>query len=98
MTFEDQIFEQIRKDHTSESIQTEIQDTKNDYVDDDWEDEFDDIDEAYMETGRGGAESDVLNRVVEDACAVLGLVSPPVGPFCDILDRIYDEMGIERND
>jgi hypothetical protein len=45
-----------------------VDDCKDEYVNDDWEDEFDDINEAYEEQGRGGAEYQVINQIIIDHC------------------------------
>lgn len=52
-----------------DTIMSEIDDAKYDFVDSDWDSEYDSLDEAYAETGRGEAESQVCN---EHALDVLG--------------------------
>jgi hypothetical protein len=47
----------------SETIDA-IDDSKSDYLDDDWESEFDDIHEAYDEQGRGEAESQAVQDLI----------------------------------
>lgn len=42
-----------------------IDDLKLAFVDSDWEDEFDDYDEAYEEQGRGQAESQVVQELIK---------------------------------
>lgn len=44
---------------------TNRDDLVQDYVDDDWADEFDDIFEAYEETGRGQAESQAVQELIK---------------------------------
>lgn len=55
----------IIEDNTEGSILQAVSDTMPEYVDSDWEDEFDDIEEAYEEQGRGEAESSVLWSLVD---------------------------------
>jgi hypothetical protein len=42
-----------------------IDDLKLAFVDSDWEDEFDDYDEAYEEQGRGQAESQAVQELIK---------------------------------
>ena len=52
-----------------ETIQSEIRDAMEDYIDWDWELEFDSVEDAYAEQGGRRAEQQVLN---EHAVDVLG--------------------------
>lgn len=58
-------------------IMAEIDEIKPDFLDSDWEEDFDDEYDAYEEMGRGEAESQVLK---EHAMDVLGI------------DATYDEV------
>ena len=49
-----------------DSILQGIDNLMSNYVDDDWEDEFNDLYEAYWETGRGGAGIDVCNEIYRE--------------------------------
>jgi len=51
------------------TILAEIEDQKLNYVDEDWDEEFDTLFEAYAEQGRGEAEQDICT---EHAYAALG--------------------------
>lgn len=61
------MFSEIAGDaeNTTDNVQETIQDMKGEYVWD-WEDEFETLDEAYDEQGRGAAESTVLNKLIRD--------------------------------
>jgi hypothetical protein len=61
----EEIYKQIIENNESEDITYEIEEAKNDFVDSDWENEYDSLDEAYDETGRGGAEEQVLGNLIE---------------------------------
>jgi hypothetical protein len=45
------------------------------YLDEDWEDEYDDECEAYQETGRGEAESEVRTEIEKEILELMGLPS-----------------------
>jgi hypothetical protein len=47
-------------------IMSQIEDIKSDFLDGDWENDFDDEYEAYAETGRGEAESQILQAHAQD--------------------------------
>jgi len=51
------------KENSVGVIQDKVQDLKSEYVWD-WEDEFEDLDEAYSEQGRNQAEHTVLNDLI----------------------------------
>lgn len=57
------------KDIGEDIIMSEIEDVKSDFLDSDWENDFDSEFDAYAEQGRGEAESQVLR---EHAVDVLG--------------------------
>jgi hypothetical protein len=47
-----------------EETLAEIDELKHEYVDTDWEDDFDDIHEAYEEQGRGEAEAQAVMNLI----------------------------------
>jgi len=65
----DQLVAKRIADVGKDAILSEIEDQKLNYVDDDWDEEFDTLSEAYAEQGRGEAELDICT---EHAYAVLG--------------------------
>ena len=70
-------FKQFESNNTCEKVIEEIYNKIDDigelidkqipeYLDDDWEDEFESEYDAYMEQGRGEAESSVISSLVKD--------------------------------
>ena len=50
-----------------QTILNEIDERKLEYVDDDWDEQFDTLEEAYAEQGRGEAESEVCYEYAYEA-------------------------------
>ncbi len=67
------VFTHITSKYTEESVRSRIDDLIPEFLNDDWEDEFDDINEAYSETGRGEAESQVIQETIKEAMDDTGL-------------------------
>lgn len=61
----EEVFKLIISTTNEDTVQADVDDLKGDYVDD-WEDEFDDVYEAYAEQGRGEAEHEVLNGLIRE--------------------------------
>ena len=59
----EELFDKIVENVRAEDVYARVDDAKEDYVWD-WEDEFDDIEDAYSEKGRGEAESFAVNEIV----------------------------------
>jgi DnaJ-domain-containing protein 1 len=49
-----------------QEVHEKIDEYKHEYVDSDWADDFDDIHEAYDETGRGQAESQAVQELIKN--------------------------------
>jgi len=49
-----------------DQVMEHIDDLKLEYVDSDWESEFDDYHEAYEEQGRGQAESQAVQELIKE--------------------------------
>ncbi len=64
------IFQKIVQENEAEDVLDRVQEQKSEYVSD-WEDNFEDIDEAYMEQGRGEAENDILEALISENCTNL---------------------------
>lgn len=77
------VFHNITGKYSKEQIWEEVQGMKSDYLSDDWEDEFDDIEEAYEEQGRNAAEHAILNRLINQH-------GPPEmnEEFCKLFDKL----------
>lgn len=61
-----------------------------DWLEDDWEDEFESAYDAYMDTGRGEAEHAVLKQYVDEACEHLGCTEGQL--VFDVKPSIYDML------
>ena len=62
------LFIRIAKENPSSEVLERIQESKREYVHDGWEDEFEDLDQAYDEQGRGEAENDILRSLITENC------------------------------
>lgn len=56
--------ELIEKEYPEDVVTERIDGSMGEYLNDDWESDFDDQYEAYLETGRGGAESQILREII----------------------------------
>lgn len=84
------MLQELRK-HESEVL-ANVDDLKTEFVSD-WEDEFDDIHEAYEEQGRGQAESQALMELIDRIAKEEGLtVSDDDKIF--YMDELADEWGL----
>jgi hypothetical protein len=80
------LFSHIITEISAEYIAGKIDEYIPEYVWD-WEDEFDDIHEAYEETGRGQAEHQILNEVIAQGAKDLN-ISLSVDGHC----RLFDDL------
>ena len=60
------ILDEIKSNNTEESVHNDVDEAKYDFIDVGWEDEFEDIYEAYEETGRDEAESQTLDNLIRN--------------------------------
>jgi hypothetical protein len=67
------VVEFLEKTYTEEKITDDIDDCMSDYLDSDWEDEFEDEYSAYLETGNGEAELHVCTEIYEDILKKLNM-------------------------
>ena len=58
--------------YNEDGIIEDIDDCMSDYLDSDWEDEFEDKYSAYIETGNGEAESHVCTEIYNEILKYLG--------------------------
>lgn len=77
------LFIRICKKNSKKEVWDNINDLKPEYLDDDWEDEFEDMEEAYDETGRCSAEHDILNDLIKNNCMRL-----PTKEHCKLFDML----------
>ena len=78
------VLDEIINQHPQDAVDDKVQDAKHEYVDeDDVNNDFDgDLDEAYVETGRGQAEAQTIKE----------LLSPYDGLESDDYIKIYDAV------
>jgi hypothetical protein len=62
----------------------------------DWEDEFDDIHEAYEEQGRGEAECQVIREAIEAFCKTSDVVLTD-NEYLEVFDTLADLWGLSTN-
>lgn len=70
---EESIKNYLEKNYQEDSIVSDVDEAKLDFLDEGWEDEFDDEHDAYMETGRGEAESQVRMQIEKDILGKLNI-------------------------
>jgi hypothetical protein len=63
---EESIKNYLDKNYNECSIISDIDEAKFDFIDADWEDEFEDEHDAYIETGRGEAEAQVRMQIEKE--------------------------------
>lgn len=56
----------IKDNYNESDIIDNVDEIKSDFLDEDWEDNFEDEEEAYQETGRGEAEAQVRIEIEND--------------------------------
>lgn len=87
------IFDYIVENNTEADVLERIDEAIPDYLDDDWETEFDDVHEAYGETGRGEAESQILHELI-DAGVREFLMPISDDQCCDLFDKLRDHWSL----
>ena len=90
------LFEYIIKHHPEVEVFELIDDAMHDYIDSDWEDEFDNINEAYEETGRGEAESHVLGDLIRKAVKSCKTEISD-DQYCELFDRLAEQWCLNTN-
>jgi hypothetical protein len=89
MTNED-IAKDILKNNDEDSVLDAVSESIYDYIDSDWEDEYEDIHEAYGETGRGEAESQILHQIIEGWQKETD-TNLSIDNFCEVFDILKEE-------
>ena len=87
----DTLYNKIVMENSVDDVLDRIQELKSDYVSD-WEDEFDSLDEAYDEQGRGAAESDVLNDLTRPWDPSLSLDDHDI-----VFQKLKEYYGVETH-
>lgn len=70
---EESIKAYINTNYTEDQIDSEVDEAIPDFLDEDWEEEYSDEFEAYQETGRGEAESQVRMGIENEILTKLGI-------------------------
>ncbi|MEK6829857.1 MAG: hypothetical protein AABY15_07090 [Nanoarchaeota archaeon] len=70
---EESVIAYLQKNYNEDALISEVDEAKSDFLDDGWEEEFDDEFEAYAETGRGEAESQVRAQIESDVLGKLNI-------------------------
>lgn len=89
----EELIQRFLNDYTEDEILERVQEAKWNYIDqEDLEEYDDDLDEAYMELGRGEAESQVLQEVMSplDGNCEIDL-------YCEIHDALCDAWNLSTN-
>ena len=84
----------ILANNTEDDVKRRIDAAIPDFVGPGWEDEFDDIFEAYAEQGRGEAESQVLKEIIESASQSQGLTDLTTDQYCEVFNKLTNEWGL----
>lgn len=84
----EELFQKIIAKHDEQEVCANVDDLKHEYVSD-WEDEFDSLEEAYEEQGRGEAERQALRELIKAEQVELSL-----DDYCDLHDRLADHYGL----
>lgn len=88
----DDVMITILQNHYEDDIHDAVGELIHDYVDSDWEDEYDSIEECYIETGRGEAESQVLQDIIKETQSDI-----PLDEYCEVFDRLAEEWNLTTN-
>lgn len=84
-----QITAAISSKYPKDQIYSLIDELIPEYLDDNWKDEFNNIFEAYLETGRGEAESDILHSVIREHLAETNS-ELSTDDFCKLFDSLKE--------
>lgn len=93
-----EIKEWLESKYSEDWINERIDERMSEYVNDDWEDEFDSLYEAYVETGRGGIEGELFNIIIEDFAYEMGepnndwYFKDKYGDFDDIVYEVFPQL------
>ena len=85
------LFKTIINKHSEKEICERVDELKPEFVHD-WEDEFDDIHEAYDEQGRGEAESQVITEAIKSVANNLHATE-----FIPLFDQLAEHWNLSTN-
>lgn len=84
------IFETIVACFAENDMRLKIEETVPEFLDSGWEDDFEDEYEAYAETGRGEAETQVLEELIAEYQK--GSLSS--ADYCDLFNKLKEHYGL----
>jgi len=88
------IFDKIVKINSEETVYQSLDEVIPDFLDEGWEDDFENEYEAYQEMGRGEAEHRVLSSLIIKTKNEIVLTFEE---FNDILTLLYEHYHLKRN-
>ena len=82
----------LKGEYEQSELEFRVQEATHNYLDDGWEEEFEDEEEAYRETGRGEAESEVREEIQQDLLGRMKLTHQEYNEFVgeDVWDTISE--------
>ena len=81
----EELFQKIISENTEEDVLANVEELKSEYVSD-WEDEFDSLEEAYAEQGRGEAESQALRELIMEKLSL--------DDYCELQGKLAEHYGL----
>jgi hypothetical protein len=81
----EELFQRIISENTEEDVLANVEELKSEYVSD-WEDEFESLEEAYAEQGRGEAESQALRELIRDKLSL--------DDYCELQGKLAEHCGL----
>lgn len=87
----EELFQKIIAENSEEEVCANVDDLKSEYVSD-WENEFDTLEDAYEEQGRGEAESQALRELIQGEKNNLSL-----DDYCELQEKLADHYGLNLN-
>ena len=85
MPTHDEIVKEVLGSIDEDSVHEMVAELMPEFLDEDWEDEYDSEEEAYLETGRGEAEDQVLQTIISP---ITDKYKCSLDQYCDVLDEV----------
>lgn len=85
------LLDHIVKNNTEAYVLELIDEQIPEYIDYDWEDEYESEYDCYAETGNGEAESDVINELINSACKEFS-VELTDDQFIELFDALNNRL------
>lgn len=102
MNTKEEIQTYLRTEYKEDELTHRVDEASMNYLDDDWEEEFDSEEEAYLETGRGEAESEVRTEIEAAILEKMGLPTDALAggyekfeemigqPIWEVITEVYE--------